>query len=553
MIRLSTEIHENAEAAIAALASDEELFHRDGSLVHVVHLDADVDGAIAWTRGAPQVRQLAPATLRERLTRAAQWERWDGRSKDYVPTVPSSMVAGAVHARGEWPGLRPLVGILEAPSFRADGSRITTPGYDAASGYLYAPNDEFRDVSRSELTPTGARHAFDELAETFCDFPHRSDAGLEVAIAAVLTLLARPMIQGSTPAFVFDASTRGSGKSLQTDAIALIATGRGAARMNWPPSEEELEKCLAAYALRAATLVSFDNISRAFCGAPLDRCITAVDRVDLRVLGKSEVPSLRWRAVIMGTGNNVSIDGDTARRVLVSRIEPDREDPENRAADEFRHPNLLGWVKAERPRLVRAAMTMIAAWVVAGRPQVAPGAWGSFEAWAAIVPQAIAYSGGCNVLAARVSREQGHDSEASALVAVLDAIERIGGGTGITSRGLVSALYPVRDRGGPHPPDGFDDARAALETLVRTKPGLAPSAKDVGKALGKHKGRIVAGMKLEDREGHAGSRAWRVGRLGRLGRFDSNHIRARRPDISQVHRENEASEGSQASNDGGQS
>ncbi|MFO0751396.1 MAG: hypothetical protein U1F43_37865 [Myxococcota bacterium] len=53
------------------------------------------------------------------------------------------------------------------------------------------------------------------------------------------------------PACIFDASTRGSGKSLQADVIAMVTTGRTAPRMSWPGDEIELEKVLAAYALGA--------------------------------------------------------------------------------------------------------------------------------------------------------------------------------------------------------------------------------------------------------------------------------------------------------------
>jgi hypothetical protein len=69
---------------------------------------------------------------------------------------------------------------------------------------------------------------------------------------------------------------------------------------------------------------------------PLD--LTAGDTVELRVLGKSEVPTLRWRAVAMATGSNVAIAGDTSRRVLISRLESPLENPEDRYG-----PGEMGW------------------------------------------------------------------------------------------------------------------------------------------------------------------------------------------------------------------
>lgn len=511
-IRLSAaELHGDVTKTIEALASDRALYQRDGHLVHVVRVDAPMDAGVTWEPGTPQIRTMATATLRERATRVVIFEKFDKRAEEWFPCLPPPAIIDAVAARGEWKGIRLLVGVIETPSFRVDGSIIDRPGYDDASGYLYEPSQPFERV-RPLPTEAHARAAFEALREVFLDFPFATSAALEVAVAAVLTLIARPMIAGPSPAFLFDASTRGSGKSLQTDAIAIIATGRGAARMNWPTNDEELEKVLGAYALRGASLVSFDNMSRPFCGAPLDRCLTANDRVELRILGKTEVPSLRWRAVILGTGNNVIVDGDTARRVLVSRMEPAREDPENRPPEEFRHPDLLGWVRAERPRLVRAAMTMVAAWVAAGRPKTVPGTWGSFESWVSVIPQVIAFSGGANVLTAKPARDAGHDSEASALIAIMGAVETLTRETtGITARDLLARLYPQRDRrDGPAPPDGFDDARSAIETVVRTKPGQPPDAKSVGKFLARQKGRIVSGKKLVATAGHGGILTWTV-------------------------------------------
>jgi hypothetical protein len=65
------------------------------------------------------------------------------------------------------------------------------------------------------------------------------------------------------------------------------------------------------------------------------------------------------------TGNNVAIHADTARRVCHIRLESPDERPEER--QDFRHPNLLGWVGQERPRLLCAALAILLAYCAAGR------------------------------------------------------------------------------------------------------------------------------------------------------------------------------------------
>src|SRR4029453_14409804 len=105
-----------------------------------------------------------------------------------------------------------------------------------------------------------AARALEALREVFVDFPDGSEASKMVAVAAVLTLLARPPICGNLPAFVFDAATPGTGKGLKADAATMLTTGREPGKATFPASDEELEKILGGYARRGVTVFAFDNI-----------------------------------------------------------------------------------------------------------------------------------------------------------------------------------------------------------------------------------------------------------------------------------------------------
>ena len=61
-------------------------------------------------------------------------------------------------------------------------------------------------------------------------------------------MVARPAIVGAVPAFIFDASSPGSDKTLQADIVSLIATGRVSGGMGFPADDEELERVLGGYA-----------------------------------------------------------------------------------------------------------------------------------------------------------------------------------------------------------------------------------------------------------------------------------------------------------------
>lgn len=508
VIELTTELDENILAACNVLRRDPNMYQRDGQLVHVIRV-AEADGASEvrlQAVGTPQIRPMATATLAGRLTRCARFVKFDARAEELKPKIPPQNLVMAVSAAGEWPGVRPLTGLIETPTMRPDGSLVSDPGYDAPTGYVLMPSAEFLDVPEAP-SQADANAALAELCEVWCDFPWASDAARYVPIAALLTLLARPAIAGSCPAFVFDASTPGSGKTLCADAVAAIALGREAARMTWPPDEVELEKVLGAYALRGAALISFDNITSTFGGGPLDRVLTATDKVELRVLGKSEVPSLRWRSVIMASGNNIALGPDTTRRVLVARMEPNVERPEDRTS--FKHPRLIEWVSQERPRLVRAALTILRAYVGSGRPEMSVAPWGSFEAWRALIASAIVFAGGPDVSGCRSRGEGEHDPDTAALRTILLQWPMLSS-QGISAKGAVDVLYPVDRLRGNAPPDGFNSLREAIEAMVHTMPGKPPSPNRLGHKLRHFRGRIVGSRRLNNRFDRNHTAIWLV-------------------------------------------
>jgi len=276
--------------------------------------------------------------------------------------------------------------------------------------------------------------------------------------------------------------------------------------MTWPPKDEEAEKIFGAYALRGASVICFDNLTAPLGGGALDKVLTCADRTELRVLGKSQIPSLSWRAVTLFTGNNTVINGDTTRRLLVCRLEPKVERPE----EEKHSFDLPAWCRENHPRIVVAALTLVRAYVVDGRKDQGLAGWGSFEAWRDLIGSAIVWAGGADVMAARPTVAGEDDSETAALRIIIELWPTLAP-DGLTARGAIAALYPPLERGQPRQPDRFDALREALETLVPPKgSGQAPNTNGVGKALGKFRRRVVGGKYLDHVGGHGGVATWGV-------------------------------------------
>jgi putative DNA primase/helicase len=506
-IQLGPDVHVVTERMLGALKGDPLLYRRGGALVHVTRVAAE-DVIPGSPPGTPLTRQVPLTWLVNRVSRFARCvterKKKDGQTK-WLHVPPPSTCVRAVLEAGEWPGLRELRGVLEAPSIRPDGTLIQDAGYDAATGYLYVPNATYAPVDEHP-TQDQARAALDELVDVFSDFPYAKPHHAMIPIAALLTILARPAILGAVPAFLFDASTRGSGKTLQCDVVSAIATGRTAARVNYPEKDEELEKTLAAFAMGGASTVLLDNVTRTLGGGPLDAVLTCREDVEFRVLGRTETMRLPWRAVMMVSGNNLVLGEDTTRRCLIARLESPLENPEERAG--FAHADLIGWVKEHRPRLIRAALTVLRGYTCKKCPDTGGGIWGSFEEWSKLIPRAIVFAGGADPLLARATQLATVNDAKISLEALLDGLRRLSPGLPMSAKGIIAALYPDTD--GPRTPDQFDPMRDAIEQETNAFPGRAPDAKRFGKWLQRVRGRVVGGWCVQRCDGRAGSAAWRA-------------------------------------------
>jgi hypothetical protein len=284
--------------------------------------------------------------------------------------------------------------------------------------------------------------------------------------------------------------------------VHVIAFGRHAPHAAFPEKPEDQEKLLACYAVDAAAVAFFDNVKGVLGGPSLEGAITST-MVEFRVLGATVKPRLPWVSVVLVSGNNLALTDDMVRRSLVARLEPQEENPETRTG--FAHEDLLGWCQQDRPRLIAAALTVLRSYASHGYPSPNLGTMQSFNAWSRLVPGAIAFAGGGNLLAARSKGTGAAADELGALSVLLRRLPDLGGGDGLSSRQLVSALYPAP---GKHdPPDGWGDVREALEDLAPVRMGV-PDSKRLGQVLSRFLGRWIDGRRLAAGLSK-GTRKWR--------------------------------------------
>jgi hypothetical protein len=135
-----------------------------------------------------------------------------------------------------------------------------------------------------------------------------------------------------------------------------------------------------------AGVILWDNLRYPLGGAAIDSFLTAPSYKD-RILGVSETASLPNRAIFLCTGNNLTVLGDTCRRVLISRIDPESETP---FAREFTF-DPASLVMRQRQNLVVDALTIVRAYITAGSPRLGKGRTASFELWDDLVRQPIVW------------------------------------------------------------------------------------------------------------------------------------------------------------------
>jgi hypothetical protein len=373
------EVTAEAIEALAARNAPPEIFVRAGRLVRVREDE----------NGTPEIQPMDDPHIKGRLARVANFIRTTEKGETKV--IPPDWLVKDVGQLPYWP-FPSLEAVVEAPIMRPDGTIFDTPGYDPETRLYYRPGEGF-DVGPIPETPTkgDTRAAIRLLDEAVGEFPYEDGASAANTLALMLTPLVRQAVSGPVPLALIDKPQAGTGGSLLAETIAIIGSGRTAEMLGAPRDEEEWRKQITAKLAAGATMITVDNVEGALYAPSLARALTARTWTD-RVLGRSETVTVSQRATWIATGNNIQLRGDLPRRCIWIRLDAREARPWQR--ENFKHPDLLGWVTKNRGRLVHALLTLARAWFAAGKPK-APNLprLGSFEAWAETVGGMVAFAG----------------------------------------------------------------------------------------------------------------------------------------------------------------
>ena len=368
------------EVEAALIAADRGLYQRDGRIVTAERVAAFAAGGKKIT--VTSICERGDMALREDASSAAAFEKFDARVNGMVTIDPPMPIIQTLLQRRGKLRFSVLAGVVHTPTMRADGSLLTKPGYDTATGLIFDPLGVTFPPIPDRPTRDDAVKALAELDHIIKHFPFVTPAHRAVALSAILTALIRRSLP-TAPFHAFSAPIRGSGKSKLVDIASVIATGEEAPVIAAGGDDVELEKRLVAELLSGSSIITIDNCSRPIGGDILCQMLTQ-PRVKPRILGKSEARICQAGAFVAGTGQNFTAVGDMERRTIVSKIDPKMETPETR---EFPFEP-VALAKERRPQLVTAVLTILRAYHAAGRPDQ-PKPIGSFEDWSSLVRGAL--------------------------------------------------------------------------------------------------------------------------------------------------------------------
>jgi hypothetical protein len=443
--------------------------------------------SLVYVRGS-SIITADESWLRDYLGRLIRCVRYDKRSKSWEPVdVPPDLVR-AILGRTSDRGLPVLEAVIFDPVMRPDGSVLDVPGYSAQDRLLYV--SEEIDPPRVPMEPTDEQvsSAFNTIWRGLADFPYANGPARGVLLAAVVTAVMRPMLP-TAPAFAFDAPKAGSGKSLLAACVCALC---GVPPPVDPPprNDDEAAKTLFAALRSGARVVFWDNFTQPVYGNSAICAFITAPQFAQRVLGHSEHETLPNKAMLLLTGNNLRIQGDACRRVLVCRIDAGIEHPETRTFQLAPAQH----IRDHRTEIRAALLTLLRAFHCRGAPKQTRDTVGSFEEWDALVRQLVVWLGRSGLAGgvqigdpfetARANIDD--DPQADALEEFLQAWREHFGDSPRTAaqvlNGLQLAAKPSAER-----------LREAIEAVEEDRPF---NARRLARWMQKHRDQPISGLKI---------------------------------------------------------
>lgn len=449
--------HVAADQGLSAMrAAGVEFYQRDRALVRAAVIKAkDADGRIVE---APGIMSVTVPLLGRALGQSAEWEKITSKGEVICIDPPKEVVEQIAAMSGHWP-FPPISGVIGAPTMRLDGSLLTEPGYDEATGLVLMSPPK---MPRIPANPSkfDALEALELLESLLAGFPFADPVSRSAALSMILTPVLRGALAPAVPMHVV-AAPAGTGKSYLQDVVSVLATGERCAVVTIAPADpSETEKRLIGAALAGYPIIALDNCNGVLTGDFLAQ-VTERPLLQLRPLGTSGVIRVANTFTVFANGNNITVSADLVRRTVLCTLDANMENPESRVFEQ----NPIADILADRGRYIGACLTVARAYVCQKSPNKLPRL-ASFERWSDLVRSLLVWLGKEDP-ASGVDTIRAEDPTRNARAAVFDGWAK----TLIVGQGYVAGdiideaeKYDMNSNAFVHP-----DFRSALLGIAKSK------------------------------------------------------------------------------------
>lgn len=491
--------HQAADEALEAMATAEVPFYqRDRSLVRAALAKAKTsDGKVIEIAG------IVPVTnpiLARAMGKSAEWEKVLKSGESVRIDPPKEVVEQVAAMSGDWP-FPPLTGVISTPTLRPDGSVLFATGYDKATGLVMISPPKMPTIPDAP-TRHDADRALDDLQSLISEFPFADEPSRSVALSMILTAVLRGALLPAVPMHVATAPQPGTGKSYLGDIAAAVATGERCAVIAVSPNPEETEKRLIGAALAGQQIIAIDNVSEMLSGDFLNQ-VTERPLLQLRPLGTSSILRIPNAYTVFANGNNLSAPADLVRRTLLSRLDANLENPEER---EFKS-NPVSAILEDRGRYVAACLIIGRAYLVAGSPnKLRP--LPSFERWSDLVRSSLVWLR-CADPCSSMEMARAEDPLRAARAALFGAWKSE---IGLGPPGYLTAELVESAEGYDHTNAVFTRPafREACLAVAAERSGTVVSPRRLGKWLSSNNNNMIGTVKLIVDRNDAARPRWRL-------------------------------------------
>ncbi len=346
----------------------------------VLYCKAGLPGIVVGALGSQRFEILTNERTRKLIDRYMKLYRWNVKKDENVWTYKNCTKdwSGLVlDEAGTTPLVRNLKVLVNYPVYDPDW-HLCRPGWQGC-GVFYDEPEELMGF-QSERDPIVIDHVLRDLV---VDFPWRDESSMQNFFGLLLTPIVRTAINGNVPMHLIGAPVWRTGKSILVEQVlGGVILGEETPVLQLAKQDEENDKRILALLMRGDLIVHLDNLRGHIDSSALASLLTA-STYQGRMLGASKIIRCPNHVTLVGTGNNVGMSGELAKRTIPIFLQTKTDSPETRT--DFVHPDIKQYVLTQRTLVLSCLVGMIENWKQAGMPTGNGRRLGGFDRWSEVV------------------------------------------------------------------------------------------------------------------------------------------------------------------------